>query len=120
MTKDIDGFNPRVIPQTQAKNDVLELTKSPVELYIESTVNNFDEHGENCEDYYQGYKRYAASNGFGVLNMNNFSKEAKKYITKKRVQIDGERSNRYFLKEDFKQRVMNDDKVDINFDTVNV
>ena len=120
MKKDINGFNPRVIPQTQAKNDVLELTKSPVELYIESTVNDFDEQGENCDNYYQGYKRYAANNGFGVLNMNNFSKEAKKYLNRKRVRIDGEREYRYFLIEEFKQRVMDDDKVDIDYDTVNV
>ena len=118
MKRDISGFNPRVIPQTKAKRDVLDFTKSQVELYIESTVERFDIEGENCEHYYKRYKQFAADNGFGAMNANNFGKEAKRYITKRRVRIYGQLENRYFLNEDFKQQVLDNNTVDIDFDAM--
>ena len=117
MTLDISDFNPRAIPKTKAKQDVLDILKSPVELYIESTARDFDEKGVNVDEYYQGYRQYAISHGFsGVLNMNNFGRDVKGYLIKKRVRINGEREYRYFLDESYKQKVLNDDNVDIDFD----
>ena len=118
MKRDISGFNPRVIPQTKAKNDILELTKSPVEQYIESTVERFDEQGENCEYYYKRYKQFAINNGFGVLNANNFGKETKKFVERKRVRVCDTREYRYFLIESFKQQVLSNNTVDIDFDAM--
>ena len=116
-TLDISDFNPRAIPKTKAKQDVLDILKSPVELYIESTARDFDEKGVNVDEYYQGYRQYAISHGFsGVLNMNNFGRDVKGYLIKKRVRINGEREYRYFLDESYKQKVLNDDNVDIDFD----
>ena len=116
MKRDIKNFNPRVIPQTQAKKDVLELSKSAVEQYIESTVDDFNERGENCDTYYQNYCMFARSHGFGVMSINTFGKEAKEYLKKNRVRINGRLENRYFLIEEYKQRVLDNNKVDIDFD----
>ena len=119
MTLDITGFNPRAIPKTKAKEEVLDILKSPVEQYIESTVIDFDEKGENVDDYYQRYRQFATSRGFsGVLNMNNFGKDVKGFLVKKRVRINGVREYRYFLDDSYKQKVLNDDKVDIDFDAI--
>jgi hypothetical protein len=35
MSVDVTGFNPRAIPDTQTKRDVLEFSKSPYEMFIE-------------------------------------------------------------------------------------
>ena len=120
MKRDISGFNPRIIPMTQAKNDVLEANKSPVEQYIESTVDRFNEQGENCEDYYQAYRQYASSHGFCVMSSNTFGKEGKRFLNRKRVKIQGKLEYRYFLIESYKERVLKNNIVDIDFDTVEV
>ena len=118
MTLDISDFNPRAIPKTKAKEEVLNILKSPYEQYIESTINYFDEKGENTEDYYQGYRRYAIAHGFAAASINTFGKETKSFIFKKRVKVGGRCENRYFLNESYKQQVLANDKVDIDFDAV--
>lgn len=118
MKLDIGGYSPSNIPKTKAKEEMLDILKSPYEQYVESTVEGFDEKGENVEDYYKGYRQFAVSHGFAVASINTFGKETRRFIIKKRVRINGGLENRYFLNEEYKQKVLSNDGVDIDFDLI--
>lgn len=49
VQRDISGFNPRKIPMTEAKQDLIEASKSPLEYWI---CDHYDElvEGMKCSD----------------------------------------------------------------------
>lgn len=111
MLRNIDNFNVRKFPETDARKDIIETTKSSVELFIQSEIKTFnDENGYNCANCYSDYKSYCDRNNYKPYNNKNFGIMMKKYTERKQKRINGVKNNRYFLLENCK------DKFDLNGD----
>ena len=102
MKRDISRFNPRKIPMTEAKKQIMELSKSSFELFIEEYNEKLSE-GMNKQQAFAWYKTFAQDNGFQLCNIKTFGMNMCKYCETKRVRLGGKLEWRYQLKDEFKQ-----------------
>ena len=116
MNKDISDFNPRRIPMTNIKREVIESKKSCYRLFVEEYYDEMNsEEGLNCVDAYTYYIDFAKRNGFKCCASNTFGSKVRDYVDRKRCRVDGKREYRYFIKEGF-VKDDDDEAVDIDFD----
>ena len=88
MKRDISGYKPNVIPETAAKREIKELTKSSYQLFYERYYRDFVD-GYPCDQAYRAYKEYAQENGFSIASKVTFGKNMREFIERKRKRIDG-------------------------------
>jgi phage/plasmid-associated DNA primase len=100
MNYDITGFKPRKFPITQARADIVEANKSPVEIFVEENIAAFQE-GFICETAYATYRDLCATNGNrGVYSKQKFLGEMKRWCDRKRTGGRGEQHYRLYLNEE--------------------
>ena len=105
MKRDISNYNPRRIPMTEAKKQIMELSKTHLEIVVSSFVEEYNEQlaeGWNTQFAYQSFKTYLEDNGHKLYNNIIFGREIIKYCDKKRVRLNGKLEWQYLLKDEFK------------------
>ena len=102
MRRDISAFNPRIIPRSEAKDDIINANKSSYELFIQDRIDEFV-NGYDCTESFGAYQLWAKLNGFMSCNVKTYGVNIKKYCEVKQVRIDGERVRVYKLKESMKK-----------------
>ena len=95
--RDISKYNPRNIPATEEKQELVNNSKSCYELFYEEHKALFAQGWQN-KMCYERYMLYAESNGFKVANVITFGKEIKKFVVNKKKKVDGKGVWHYFSK----------------------
>jgi Cdc6-like AAA superfamily ATPase len=100
MNYDTTGFNPRKFPITQARTDIIEANKSPIEIFMEEHIAEFQS-GIITDNAYQLYRELCVQNGNrGVFSKQKFLGELKPWAdNKKDTKADtyGKRHFRLYL-----------------------
>ncbi|KAA6375915.1 MAG: hypothetical protein EZS28_028558, partial [Streblomastix strix] len=91
MTRDISQFNPRNIPMTQAKKDIIKASVSPVDDVIISHFKSFRD-GVTC-NIVEGWKPQE-------MKLKNYQLAIKNICERIQKQTDGVRKRMYQLKEE--------------------
>lgn len=97
MQRDISTFNPRLIPMTEAKENLLEASKDKYQLFYEENKEEFDK-GYNCALAYYGYCNYCTTNGYQKCSNTTFGLNIKQLCDRKQIRKDGERVCVYMSK----------------------
>ena len=95
--RNINNYNPRSIPVTEEKQELINNSKSCYELFYEEHKALFAQGWQN-KMCYERYKLYAESNGFKVASVITFGKELKKFVVNKKKKVDGKGVWHYFSK----------------------
>lgn len=115
MNKDISEFNPRKMPMTKIKKEVIESKKSCYKLFVEEYIDKLNgKEGWNCKDAFTYYVDFAKRNGFKCCASNTFGSKVRDYVERKRCRFEGKLEWRYFIKDGFE--IENDDTVDVDLD----
>ena len=93
LKRDISEFNPRIIPMTEAKQDLIEASRNPVDVWICDNYNNLCE-GWLCSE--------ALSNKPYDIKERSFTLQIKDKCIRKQIQSNNKRSWYYFLKDEYK------------------
>ena len=102
MKRDISTFDPRKIPMTKAKRDVLNATKTSYRLFVEEYIEEFSKkEGWNCKEAFDYFKAFCQSNNFIACASNKLGEKLRDYVDHKRVRIEKKLEWRYFIKEGF-------------------
>ena len=88
MNRDISGFNPRAIPETEEKKELIEFNKSSYEMFFEEREEEF-ERGWICSDCYRAYAEWAREMGFVVCAANTFGAKMRGIVQHKKKKVDG-------------------------------
>lgn len=102
MKRDLSSFNPRVIPRTEARDDIINANKSSYELFIQDRINEFV-NGYDCTESFGDYQNWSKLNGFMSCNVKTYGVNVKKYCERRRIRIDGNLVWVYKLKEEKKK-----------------
>ena len=84
----MDKFDKIDIPITEYQNDLQQLSRSPIELFVRSMVENADEEGEEeikftSKELYDRFKLFVSSKNFKYeVNSNQFSVRLKREMPK--------------------------------------
>ena len=89
MNRDISNFNPRDIPDTEEKRDLIEANKSSYQMFYEEYEEQF-KYGWTCKDCYRKYADFARDMGFAVCAANTFGSKIRGLVKHKRIRSDGE------------------------------
>ena len=94
MKHNIKEFNPRIIPMTEAKQDLIEASRTPLDNWI---CEHYDELilGIPCSD--------ALTSKPTEMKDKNFQLQIKDKCNRKRITIHGKRVWCYILKDECKQ-----------------
>lgn len=108
VKRDISEFNPRDIPMTEAKEDLIEASRSPMDQWIN---DHYDElvNGLSCEA--------AMISKPEMLKDKNFQLQIKGVCNKVRIQKNGVRKWYYRIKDECKalyHQTINDDEVEVD------
>ena len=87
--RNINNYNPRSIPVTEEKKELIENSKGCYELFYERYAALFAK-GWQCGEAYDRYKLFAESNGFKLASVTTFGKEIKKFVIRKQLKVDGQ------------------------------
>ena len=90
MNRDISKFNPRHIPDTKERQDLIETNKTSYEMFYEENSERFEE-GWHTEECYFEYSRWAKDHGFAVCAANTFGGKMREWINRKQRRTDGQR-----------------------------
>ena len=82
--RDLSSFNPRRIPQTATKEEILNLSKSAYQLFVEEYQDEFAA-GWRCAECYLEYRSFAQMNGFAVSSSVTFGKNVRDMVERKRI-----------------------------------
>ena len=88
MNRDISAFNPRDIPETEEKKELIEFNKSSYEMFFEEREEEF-ERGWICTDCYRVYAEWARQMGFAVCAANTFGAKMRGLVQHKKKKIEG-------------------------------
>jgi len=102
MKRDITKFNPRKLPETEAKKELIEASKSSYELFIQDNIQAFVL-GWVPQEAFEAFKTWSDTNRFASCSSKTFYSNILTYCEKKRKCIDGQRIGLYVLKESKKQ-----------------
>ena len=83
MKRDLSSFNPRRIPQTKTKEEILNLSKSAYQLFVEEYQDEFTT-GWKCAECYLEYRSFALTNGFAVSSSVTFGKNIRDFCEHKK------------------------------------
>lgn len=107
MKRNLDGVNLRILPKTEAKDELIEANKSRCELFIQDFINDFKV-GFQTDKAYTYFNKWAFNNGFITkdkkVQSNVFGKELKPYVDNQQKRIEEEdgsvsRKRVYILKD---------------------
>ena len=114
MRRDISKFNPRIMPDSEAKDDIINASKSSYELFIQDKIHRFIE-GFDCSVSFGEYKIWAKDNGFMSCNVKTYGLNIKQFCDRKRISTEQGRIWVYQLKESMKNNfeIVNDDDEDV-------
>ena len=104
IKRDINNFNPRIIPMTEAKQDLIEASRNPVDIWICNNYNNLCE-GMLCADAIL-LKPYD-------IKERTFTLYLKDKCIRKQLRRDGKKPYYYFLRDECKeiyQQTINDEE----------
>ena len=112
MKHDIKEFNPRIIPMTEAKQDLIEASRTPLDNWI---CEHYDELilGIPCSD--------ALTSKPTEMKDKNFQLQIKDKCNRKRITIHGKRVWCYILKDECKQiykQILHEIDEDIDIDDI--
>ena len=110
MKRDISKFNPRIIPSSEAKEDIINASKSSYELFIQDRINEFV-NGYDCTESFGDYQNWAKLNGFMSCNVKTYGLNVKKFCERTRISTELGRIWVYQLKESMKKyfEIVNED-----------
>ncbi|GET50431.1 poxvirus D5 protein [Rhizophagus irregularis DAOM 181602=DAOM 197198] len=103
LSRDLTGFNPRSIPDTQMKRELIEASiPNPqrfIQYYLEMMwPDNCDTLEIPCTNFYSTYQNWCSEKGENkTLSDNKFGMEIKQFTPKMRVSRSGTRINYYIL-----------------------
>ncbi|GBC44426.2 poxvirus D5 protein [Rhizophagus irregularis DAOM 181602=DAOM 197198] len=103
LSRDLTGFNPRSIPDTQMKRELIEASiPNPqrfIQYYLEMMwPDNCDTLEIPCTNFYSTYQNWCSEKGENkTLSDNKFGMEIKQFIPKTRPRRSGARINYYIL-----------------------
>jgi hypothetical protein len=95
MKMDLSKYDPRKIPMTEAKKDVLEVSKSSYELFVQDRISDFV-NGWNCQEAWDTYKDWVQQNAYQLCSNKTFGAQIKNFCDRKR-QSSGKRDWYYRL-----------------------
>jgi hypothetical protein len=84
---------------TDAKKDIMEASKQPCELFIQSQIKRVI-NGWESELCFQAYTSWARAHNRGLFNDSNFGKNIKRWCEHKQFRREGRRPYIYKLKQD--------------------
>ena len=91
MKRDISKFNPRVIPITEAKKDLIEASRSPIDVWI-------------CDNYNDLIKGILCDDALMIrppdMKERTFQLQLKDKCDYKKIQKNGVRKGYYILKQE--------------------
>ena len=117
MKRDISRFDPRKIPMTKTKREVLNSTKTSYRLFVEEYIEEFSKReGWNCKEAFDYFKAFCQSNNFIACASNKLGEKLRDYVEHKRVRVGDKREYRYFIKEGFKVDDDGEEVVDLDVD----
>lgn len=97
MNQDLSTFEVRSIPMTESKQDLINASRSSVELFICSSIKKFVK-GYECDLAYNSYQKYCSDKKLYVYSEKIFGINVKQYCTRKQIQSNKKRHYYYFLK----------------------
>jgi phage/plasmid-associated DNA primase len=101
LTRDISGYKPFNIPETEIKKDIVSASKDSVQSFVEE-YNEILVQGELTRTRtYELYVDYCKSNGFMTKKSTTFGGEIKGYCNEKQKRVGDKREWRYTLKPEF-------------------
>ena len=83
MKMDLTSFDPRKIPMTDAKRDIIEASKNSYELFVQDFLKEFDD-GINCQTAWDNYKDWVQQNGYQLCSNKTFGSKLKDFCDRKR------------------------------------
>jgi phage/plasmid-associated DNA primase len=102
MSYDTTGYKPAKFPITQARKDIVESNKSPIELTITEYISNFID-GISGDEAYKCYNRIRERDGYrGVFSKPKFLSELKKWSVSKKGTTRTDRTLKWYLNDDGK------------------
>ena len=75
-----EKFNPREIPKSEVKKDMIEASKKSWRLFFEDNIDKFVGDGYVSKDCYTAYNRYCEKYGYMVLSLTKFGLSIKKFV----------------------------------------
>jgi hypothetical protein len=104
MNYDIKGYRPAKFPLTQARKDIVETNKSPIETLIEEHIDKFIE-GISGEQAYVHHRALCERDGYkGVFAKMKFLGELKRWCDNRKGKIKGDRTHKLYLNDAGKVR----------------
>ena len=107
IKRDISEFNPRIIPLTEAKQDLIEASRNPVDVWI-------------CDNYNDLCKGMLCSDAILLkpcdIKARSFTLQLKDKCIRKQIQSNNKRNWYYFLKDEYKtiyQQTVSDEEEEI-------
>ncbi|PKK56196.1 hypothetical protein RhiirC2_800542 [Rhizophagus irregularis] len=103
LSRDLTSFNPRTIPNTQMKQELIEASIPNLQRFLQYYLeimwpDNCDTLEIPCTNFYSTYQNWCSEKGENkTLSDNKFSMEIKQFAPKIRVSRSGTRINYYIL-----------------------
>ena len=94
MKKDLSEFDVRKIPFTRAKQELIEMNKTPYQMFYEEFYEKFVS-GWNCTECYRRYKEFAKENEFFACSSNVFGGKMREFVKRSRKRDGSARSYIY-------------------------
>lgn len=88
MNLDISDFNKRKIPMTEAKQDIIDASKSSYELFVQARIQSFITQYP-CAEAYEEYVSYCKNNGLIAAANKTFGAEVKQFCDRKQRTVNG-------------------------------
>ena len=80
ITEGMDEFNPRVIPETEAKTDMIQASKESWQLFFEENINSFSGDGYLSKDCYIDYSEFCETYGYAPFSNTKFGIRIKRFV----------------------------------------
>lgn len=106
MRRDITKWNNRILPETEAKDDIVEASRSSYEMFISSCKSEFmKEVGYQTTQAYLDYQNYAKKFGYISCSLKKFGSEMKRYCDRIRKKVDSKQIYYYKLKPEYEDKI---------------
>lgn len=103
MKRDVSKFNPRLIPQTEAREMMLRSSQSSYELFIQDYILRFTE-GFPRKIAFEKYKNWVDTNKFSHCSIKTFKEKIMKFCSDTKKSNGSSRFKVYKLKDEYKDR----------------
>jgi hypothetical protein len=81
LNRNIEKFNPRTFPVTEAKEDMLHASKESWQLFFEDNIVDFVEgDGYVSKDCYADYQAYCRTDGYAPYSLTKFGMKLKRFV----------------------------------------